>query len=100
MRPIRTPETNILYTLPGGNEDNFLHAQLCADGVKSNWELTPRERRMVAGGALITLALLGLQPHHPPVVLTIEPPFCRTCKTETRWDISQQRFLCPEGHET
>jgi hypothetical protein len=79
MKPRRTPSSNRVYSLAGGNEDNdlwvcetFDSEQPEATVVCSVWELTPNERERIAAGENIELAVWGGQ---PPVALqvTAEP---------------------------
>ena len=96
MRPVRTPESTTVYTLPGGNEDNYLYAEDIAEGVKSVWAPTPDERALIAGGARIVLVIFGSLV--PPVALTIERPFCQECRAEATWDGETQRYVCRSCH--
>jgi hypothetical protein len=60
MKPIRTPESNTVYVLPGGTEDNDLHAEQLPEGiVKSVWTATEEERALIAGGARLVLLIWG-----------------------------------------
>lgn len=96
MRPVKTPETNVIYTLPGGNEDNFLHAcRVDAGHIYSDWELKPNERALIRAGARLRLTILT-EPI-PPVALELCPPACRTCKAgmELAGEVkSGFRFVC------
>lgn len=86
MRPRRTPDSNKVFSLEGGTEDNDLWVEVRADvsrgptrGVPiicSTWELTPEEREAVAGGANIELRIWGMQP--PVQLVTTETPLGRT----------------------
>lgn len=73
MRPRRTPTTRLVFTLPGGTEDNDLWVRVGeSDGaptLESVWELTPVERRAVADGANIVLTVFGAG--MPPVDMRI-----------------------------
>lgn len=62
MRPRRTPDSNVVYVLPGGNEDRDLHVERgeFSNGdpyTISEWELTPAEREAVAIGGRIQLVM-------------------------------------------
>lgn len=94
MKPVRTPDSNALFTLPGGNEDNYLYAQQTAGGeVHSVWELTDPERLMLAGGGRVRLTIFGALV--PPVILTVVRPYCRECSTELSWSDELQAYQCP-----
>lgn len=74
MRPRRTPTTNVVFALPGGNEDNDLHARYveAEDGqacIESVWTLDEDERLAIADGANIVLRTFGTL--HPPVALYV-----------------------------
>lgn len=95
MKPIRTPESNTTYVLPGGNEDNFLAAEQLEEGVvKSVWTASPEERALIAGGARIVLLIWGSLV--PPVALGLERPFCPGCKEPMTWIDELQRYQCDE----
>lgn len=73
MRPRRTHDSNRVYRLAGGTEDNDLWVQETFDSenpsvpvICSVWEPTPEERHAIANGANIELAVWGGQ---PPVAL-------------------------------
>lgn len=75
MRPRRTPRSNTVLTLPGGNEDHDLFVEKATDTAEhpvfvSTWELSAPERVAIAAGARIDLIVWG--EHHPPVALRIE----------------------------
>lgn len=74
MRPRRTPSSNKVYRLVGGNEDNDLWVQAGPmEGtnepvIASTWELSPEERQEIADGAVWGTA-------QPPVaVVTTDEP--------------------------
>lgn len=71
MRPRRTPASNQVFRLPGGNEDNDLwltNVELEGHPVLvSVWELSDEERARIAAGDNIQLLVWG--PGHPPVQL-------------------------------
>lgn len=63
MKPRRTVESNAVYELSGGNEDNSLWVNQSPNGViASVWELTDEERLQVAEGGNIKLMIYGGQP--------------------------------------
>lgn len=73
MKPRRTHESNRVYRLPGGTEDNDLWVTetFCSEEpdvpvILSTWEPTDEERAAIAAGANVELAVWGGQ---PPVAL-------------------------------
>lgn len=74
VKPRRTHESNKVYRLQGGNEDNDLWvSEREVEGVPiivSVWEPTSEERQAIADGENIELAVWGGQ---PPVVLGTTP---------------------------
>lgn len=76
MRQRKTPTTNHVFELPGGNEDNSLFAEVHLDQagapvITSVWELTNEERQKIADGGTIELHVWGRGT--PPVVLSVGP---------------------------
>lgn len=75
LRPRRTPEANLVLTLPGANEDSDLWAIAAEDPntgntvVVSVWELSGAQRQRIAAGAKIALCVWGAA--HPPVALKV-----------------------------
>ena len=77
MRPIRTPDTDLVFKLRGGTEENDLPAERVetpegpgAAAVVTVWDLDSEERAAVAAGAMIRLTIFdGLI---PPVALGVE----------------------------
>lgn len=70
MRPVKVASSNLVYHLPGGNEDNDLHCQRVEPGqIHSVWLPTQAERQAIAAGANVELAIFG-EPI-PPVSLRI-----------------------------
>lgn len=74
MKPRRTPESNRVFSLEGGTEDNdlWLEAMKCTDGAPklvSVWEFNDEEREAIAAGAQIELHVWGNG--HPPVALAV-----------------------------
>lgn len=64
MKPRRTPDSNVVFHLPGGNEDNDLWAEATLDTsgrrvICSVWQFTDEERQAVAEGANIELVVWG-----------------------------------------
>lgn len=70
MKPRRTVESNAVYCLVGGTEDNDLWVhQSLEEGmpvIASVWEPTREERAAIADGANIELVVWSAQ---PPVLL-------------------------------
>lgn len=73
MRPRRTAQSNKVFRLPGGNEDNDLWVEQDErDGtITSTWEFTDEERAMIAAGGTIDLVVWGTGT--PPVALEVSP---------------------------
>lgn len=73
MKPRRTVRSNIVFSLPGGTEDNDLWAEVrvvdASRAVFSTWELTDDERAAIAAGACIELGVWSDPP--PPVSLAV-----------------------------
>jgi hypothetical protein len=76
VRPRRTPQTDVVFRLSGGNEDNDLWVRRgSTDGdpwIESVWELDDDERAQVAAGATVELRVYGTST--PPVSLAIGQP--------------------------
>lgn len=76
MRQRKTPTTNHVFELPGGNEDNSLFVEVAEDTVGnpihiSVWEPDEEERKLLAMGATIELVVWGLGT--PPVAMRLGP---------------------------
>lgn len=72
MRPRRTPRSNSVFRLDGGNEDNDLWVEAKSGPpatLVTTWELTDEERRAVADGANIELTIFG--DAHPPTAMRV-----------------------------
>lgn len=69
MKPRRTHFSNRTFGLPGGNEDNDLWLHDDGETLASTWELDEDERRAIAAGHNIELAVWGRG--HPPVSLRV-----------------------------
>jgi hypothetical protein len=73
MKPRRTPNSNKVFRLPGGNEDSDLWVEqgpvLGSTALKSTWELDDEERKAIAQGANIELVVWGFGT--PPVSLAV-----------------------------
>lgn len=73
MKPRRTPHSNQVFRLPGGNEDNdlWLERTRSDEGpcLRSVWQLTDDERAAIADGANVSLVVWGTG--HPPVSLAV-----------------------------
>jgi hypothetical protein len=75
MKPRRTHDSNSVYRLVGGTEDNDLWTTVTFDSerpevpvVLSVWEPTDEERARIAAGENIQLAVWGGQ---PPVAVQV-----------------------------
>lgn len=75
MRPRRTRESNKVYRLAGGTEDNDLWVMVTFDSenpavpvICSVWEPSAEERARIAAGENIELAVWGGQ---PPVAVQV-----------------------------
>jgi hypothetical protein len=76
MRQKRTPTTNHVFELPGGNEDNSLFVEIHVDEagnpvITSVWDLDDDERALIAQGGTIELHVWGTGT--PPVAVSIGP---------------------------
>ena len=76
MKPRRTPSSDKVFRLVGGNEDNDLWVEMTQDVlgapiILSVWELSDAERTAIATGATIELMVWGRGT--PPVALGIGP---------------------------
>jgi hypothetical protein len=74
MRPRRTPNSNCVFRLEGGTEDNDLWLQRASDAAGdpvlcSCWVPTDEERRQISAGANVELVLWG--DGHPPVLMRV-----------------------------
>lgn len=73
MKPRRTPHSNQVFTLPGGNEDNDLWVERTTSEqgpcIRSVWELSDDERHRVAAGENVYLVVWGTGT--PPVALGV-----------------------------
>lgn len=83
MKPVKTPETNITLTLPGGTTDNDLPAQRgmlydpdagdstedAVMGYVSTWMPSEEEASRLDAGGAIELTIWGAQ--HPPVKVAV-----------------------------
>lgn len=77
MRHIRSARANVVYTLPGGTDENDLHVEATLDEEQrtvlvSTWELDDEDRQAVADGARVELLVWGSG--HPPVALRLADP--------------------------
>lgn len=79
MRPRKTPTSNKVFELAGGNEDNYLHVKvgighprvLDSDGmptIEAVFEPSPEERAAIATGANVSLVVMGTGV--PPMSMT------------------------------
>lgn len=83
MKPIRTPDANVVLTLPGGTQDNDLPAQraLLMDTTRGDtredakrgwitiWQPDDAEARQLEAGACVQLTVWG--EGHPPVAVGV-----------------------------
>lgn len=74
MKPRRTPNSNSVFHLQGGTEDNDLWVERTEDSegepvLRSVWKLTDEERARVAAGENIYLVVWGTGT--PPVNLGV-----------------------------
>lgn len=73
VRPRRTPTTEVVLSLPDGNEDNDLWVRVGRDGgdwtITSVWEIEPADRAAILAGANIELIVFGRG--HPPVDMRV-----------------------------
>lgn len=74
LRPRRTHDSNFVFRLEGGTEDNDLWVEVINPGgpgqrFTSTWELTDEQRKMIAAGANIDLHVWSRG--HPPVAVTL-----------------------------
>jgi hypothetical protein len=70
MKPRRTHDSDVVFRLEGGNEDNDLWVTVYDDpamALGSVWVPTDEERKRIAEGANIELIVWGEA--HPPVTL-------------------------------
>jgi hypothetical protein len=72
MKPRRTHESNAVFHLPGGTEDNDLWLRRCVNEdneamLVSVWEPDADERARIAAGENIELAVWGV--NTPPIAL-------------------------------
>lgn len=74
MRPRRTPDSNVVFSLPGGTEDNDLW--LCRTTTEDDdpvlmsiWELDDDERQIIARGGCVRLIVWGAGT--PPVAIGV-----------------------------
>lgn len=81
MNPRRTPQTQVLFRLPGGTDEHDLWVRRGVDGphafVESVWELDDDERAAIAAGATVELRVWTTVT--PPVSLAVGPSI------EERW---------------
>jgi hypothetical protein len=76
VKPRRTPETDFVFRLPGGTEDNDLWVERAEDGEQrplfvSFWQLNDAEREAIAAGGMVELMVWGTG--HQPVALSVGP---------------------------
>ena len=75
MNPRRVPTSNAVFSLPGGNEDNDLWAELRQDEgsgwpvIISVWELSRAARAAIAAGGTIELMVWARE--QVPVALSV-----------------------------
>lgn len=75
MNPIQTADTNTVFTLPGGTEENNLPLnKTIRDGYNVNistWQPSDDERAILADGGNVELMVYGIA--HPPVSIIAVP---------------------------
>lgn len=74
MRPRRSPVSNKVFRLPGGNEDNDLWVEETEDTsgqpvICSLWVPSDEEREQIAGGGNVELLVWGTGT--PPVAVSV-----------------------------
>lgn len=73
LQPRRTHLSNVVFSLPGGNEDNdlWLWREQGPDGtrLRSTWVPTDEQRQAIADGANLELIVWGAG--HPPVAIAL-----------------------------
>lgn len=73
MKPSRTHNSNVVFRLPGGNENNDLWGERqthdLGDAIRSVWVPTPEERERIANGENIALTIWGYI--QPPVAISV-----------------------------
>jgi hypothetical protein len=74
MKPIKTPETNVVFKLPGGTDENNLPVYMGNNEhdekvIISTWELSDEERKVIAEGGMVSLCVWG--DGTPPVSLAV-----------------------------
>lgn len=72
----KTPSSNKVFELAGGNEDNFLFVEAHLDQndrpvITSVWEPDEEERALLAAGGTVELHVWGTGT--PPVALSVGP---------------------------
>jgi hypothetical protein len=75
VKPRRTPTSNLVFRLDGGNEDNDLWVERAVTDedppspcLISVWEPSDDERQRIADGDNVALVVWGTG--HPPVMVT------------------------------
>lgn len=96
IEPSTTPFTNAVLKGQPGTDVGDLELELCQEGGKvcsvSAWDLNERQRELVAAGAHIRL---GVYQHPiPPLSMSIEAPFCPTCKAAMVYVKAEGSFFC------
>lgn len=100
MQPTKPVEANFVYHAPPGLEDQVgsLMVRRELEGPRSDWlvasawELSEEERKMVAAGANVELAVWMIPP--PPVSLVVRGPACDECGREAVWDDNLEAWTC------
>lgn len=101
MKPIKTPETNIVFNPAEGDEEHVepmfavARPEDAVPSIESTWDLTADERAQVAEGALIELGVAATTP--PPVGMMVVAPFCEgeDCEERMVWSDELKTFVCP-----
>lgn len=78
MKPRRTPTTDTVFRLEGGNEDNDLWVRTGeedgAPTLTSVWSLDADERAVIADGGCVTLTTFGAGTPPVRIAVTDEQP--------------------------
>lgn len=99
MRPIVTTETTDTLVGPGGSDIQSLPvvAPLEDGSSLSFWLLDDDDRRRLAEGGLIGLAVLAHP--QPPVKMAVLSPPCPRCGKSMKWSPDLETYTCSEEDE-
>lgn len=99
LRPMKTPQSNLVMKGPKGTEVGDLDVELAEDTTHksivtvSAWELLDVHRDMIAAGGHIRLSVW--QHPIPPLAVAVEAPFCDADGAEMEFDQEHMTFKCP-----